>query len=58
MLRIVDPGRDWADEDALALPARLVQATALADASAWAGLLADGRVLLGQPGGTWATGPR
>lgn len=58
MLHIVHPGRDWAEEDALALPARLVQATALADASAWAGLLADGRVLLGQPGGTWATGPR
>lgn len=46
MLRVVNPGRDWADEGALALPARVVQTTALADGSAWVGLLADGRVLL------------
>jgi hypothetical protein len=44
----VNPARDWADEDALPLPARVVQTTALADGRAWAGLLDDGRVLLAQ----------
>jgi hypothetical protein len=46
MLRFVNPAQDWADEGALPLPARVVQTTALADGSAWAGLLADGSVLL------------
>jgi hypothetical protein len=46
VLRIVNPARDWAEEGSLPLPARVVQATALADASAWVGLLDDGRVLL------------
>lgn len=46
MLTIVNPQQDWADEGSLPLPARVVQTTALADGSAWAGLLADGRVLL------------
>ncbi|MFN9091523.1 MAG: hypothetical protein ACK5V0_08530 [Alphaproteobacteria bacterium] len=54
-LRLVNPGQDWADEGALPLPARVVQTTALAEGSAWAGLLADGRVVLVQPG---AAGPR
>jgi hypothetical protein len=58
MLRLVNPGQDWADEGGLALPARLVQATAMADDSAWVGLLADGRVLLAQPGTAWAPGKR
>lgn len=49
MLRIVNPKQDWADAGALPLPARVVQTTALADGSAWAGLLADGRVLLAYP---------
>lgn len=52
-LWLVDPARDWADTGALPLPARVVQATALADGSAWAGLLSDGRVVLAP----W-TGPR
>ncbi|MBT9486795.1 MAG: hypothetical protein IV093_04720 [Rubrivivax sp.] len=42
----VNPARDWADEGALPLPARVVQATALSDGTAWAGLLDDGRVVL------------
>jgi hypothetical protein len=54
-LRLVNPGLDWADEGALPLPARVVQTTALPDGSAWAGLLADGRVLLAQPSGAPAT---
>jgi hypothetical protein len=49
MLRVVNPKQAWADEGALPLPARVVQTTALADGSAWAGLLADGRVLLANP---------
>ncbi len=58
MLRLVNPGQDWADEGALPLPARVVQTTALADGSAWAGLLADGRVLLAQPAPARPPGPR
>jgi hypothetical protein len=44
-LRVLDPARDWAEDAGLALPARLVQATAVAEALAWVGLLADGRVV-------------
>jgi hypothetical protein len=58
MLRFVNPGQDWADEGELPLPARVVQTTALADGSAWAGLLADGRVLLAQPATARPPGPR
>jgi hypothetical protein len=50
MLRIVNPRQNWADAGALPLPSRVVQTTALADGSAWAGLLADGRVVLANPG--------
>ncbi|RVU49873.1 hypothetical protein EOE66_02070 [Rubrivivax rivuli] len=46
VLRTFNPAREWADEGALPLPARVVQTTALADASAWVGLLDDGGVLL------------
>jgi hypothetical protein len=42
----VRPGADWAEEGEMPLPARLVQAIALATEPAWAGLLADGHVLL------------
>lgn len=45
-LKRVRPGPDWAAEGEMPLPARLVQAIALATEPAWAGLLADGRVLL------------
>lgn len=45
-LKRVRPGPDWAEEVEMPLPARLVQAIALATEPAWAGLLADGRVLL------------
>jgi hypothetical protein len=55
-LRVMNPGRDWADEGTLPLPARVVQAAALADGLAWAGLLADGRVLLARSG-AGPTGP-
>lgn len=44
-LRVLDLARDGAEDAGLALPARLVQATAVAEASAWVGLLADGRVV-------------
>jgi len=44
-LHVLDPARDWAEDAGLALPARLVQATAVAEALAWFGLLADGRVV-------------
>lgn len=57
-LRVVHPGQDWADEGALPLPARVVQTTALADATAWAGLLSDGRVLLAQTTGDMRAGTR
>jgi hypothetical protein len=57
-LRLVNPDQDWADERALPLPARVVQTTALADASAWAGLLADGRVMLAELNGASAAGRR
>lgn len=43
-------GPGWAEEGEVPLPARLVQATSLAAEPAWAGLLADGRVLLGRLG--------
>lgn len=46
LLRIVNTGQDWADAGVMPLPARLVQAIAMADASGWAGLLSDGRALL------------
>jgi hypothetical protein len=46
MLRLLRPAQDWADEGALPLPAPVVQTTALADGSAWAGVLDDGRVVL------------
>lgn len=53
----LDPAHDWAEKDALPLPARVVQTTALADGTdggtAWAGLLDDGRVLLAQ----WSATP-
>lgn len=45
-LKRVGPGPDWAEEGEAPLPAPLVQAIALAAGPAWAGLLADGRVLL------------
>lgn len=44
-LRVFDPARDWSEDTGLALLARLVQATAVAEAAAWVGLLADGRVV-------------
>lgn len=47
-LKWVHAGRDWAEEGELPLPARLVQAIALATEPVWAGLLADGRVRLAQ----------
>jgi hypothetical protein len=58
MLRIVNRDQDWADQGALPLPARVVQATALADDSAWAGLLDDGRVLLVEMNSALPTGKR
>lgn len=45
-LKCVHAGGDWAEEGEAPLPARLVQAVALAAEPAWAGLLADGRVML------------
>jgi hypothetical protein len=57
-LRLVNPAQDWADEGALPLPARVVQTTALADGSAWAGLLADGRVMLAELAGAPPAGRR
>lgn len=57
-LRIFHPDREWAEDASLALPARLVQTTAWADGSAWAGLLADGRVLLATPAQAAPDGPR
>lgn len=47
-LWLVDPADDPVDAVAAPLPAPVVQATALADGSAWVGLLSDGQVLLGQ----------
>lgn len=57
-LRLVNPDQDGADEGALPLPARLVQATALPDGAAWAGLLADGRVLQARVGTATPPGRR
>jgi len=58
LLRRVNPAQDWADEGALPLPARVVQTTAWAQGSAWAGLLADGRVVSAQLSSAWPAGPR
>lgn len=57
-VHVVHPAQDWADEGTLALPARVVQAIALADAPAWVGLLVDGRVMLATPVAGAATGQR
>lgn len=48
-LRILNRTRDWADEGTLPLPVRVLQTAALDDGSAWAGLQADGQVLLVKP---------
>ena len=53
MLRRLNPDQDWAEQAALALPGRVVQAVALPDGAAWVGLLEDGAVLLAR----WPTVP-
>ncbi|KPF48432.1 hypothetical protein IP87_19895 [beta proteobacterium AAP121] len=47
----LNPAQDWAEDGALPLPARVVQTTALANGETWAGLLADGQVVLASPAG-------